>query len=158
MSRDLDLGVEIVGIPIERESDGLAMSSRNVRLTPDDRSAAVVLSQALAVADRAVADGERDTAVVIALATELIAGEPRASLEYVELVDDATLEPIDEVRGRAVVLVATPPPSMRTVATRAPSGARTSMSVEANDVRRSPPADTSVATPSSTRRSRMAFR
>ena len=94
MADDLDLGVEIVGVPIVREPDGLALSSRNVRLEPADRSAAVVLSQALLMAADRFESGERDSAVLRAVVTRHVEAEPRASLEYVEVVDSATLEPV----------------------------------------------------------------
>ncbi len=95
MVTDLDVGVDVVGVPIVREPDGLAMSSRNVRLTPDDRDAATVLSRALFAARERFDAGERDAAVLRRIPSDLIAAEPRASLEYVELVDAATLEPLD---------------------------------------------------------------
>lgn len=106
MVTDLDLGIEIVGVPIVRERDGLAMSSRNVRLEPSDRKAAVVLSHALSACEAAYLAGERSPEVLTALATDIIGSEPRASLEYVEVVDAVTLRQIDEITSTAVVLVA----------------------------------------------------
>lgn len=106
MATDLDLGIEIVGVPIVREPDGLAMSSRNVRLTEPDRQAAVVLSQALAASALAFSAGERNADALRTIANGLIATEPRASLEYIELVDAATLRPIDLIESTAVVLLA----------------------------------------------------
>lgn len=103
---DLDLGVEILGAPIVREPDGLALSSRNVRLTADDRSAALVLSTALHAAADAHADGEVDARRLRAIASELIEREPRARLEYVEVVDSESLVAIDCVERAAVMLVA----------------------------------------------------
>lgn len=105
MVRDLDLGIEIVGVPTLREPDGLARSSRNVRLTPDDRAAAVVISGALALARDANAAGRFDAHELRDLVERHIAAEPRARLEYVEIVDVDTLEPVTDAR-RAVVLVA----------------------------------------------------
>ena len=107
MAADLDLGIEVVGVPIVREPDGLAMSSRNVRLTRVDRVAAVVLSQALTACAAAYTDGERSAAALVAVTTGVVEAEPRASLEYVELVDTATLGPIEQVSSAAVVLLAT---------------------------------------------------
>jgi pantoate--beta-alanine ligase len=106
MVADLDLGVEVVGVPIVREPDGLAMSSRNVRLTQADRVAAVVLSQALAACAAAYTDGQRSAGALVSIATAAVEAEPRASLEYIELVDTATLRPTDRVDSAAVVLLA----------------------------------------------------
>lgn len=103
---DLDLGVEIRGVPIVREPDGLAISSRNVRLTPDDRPAATVLSAALFAARERVDAGERDAATVVAATTARIEAEPAARLEYVELVDADTLARVDTVDAASVLLVA----------------------------------------------------
>lgn len=106
MVDDLDMGIEVVGVPIVREPDGLAKSSRNVRLTPDDRAAAVVLSRSLFAGRDRVEAGERDASAIVAMATEAITAEPRASLEYVELVDAATLVPLDTIDRPAAMLTA----------------------------------------------------
>lgn len=106
MTADLDMGIEIVGVPIVREPDGLARSSRNVLLAPDDRAAAVVLSRALRAAADAHARGEHDASALRRIATDRIGAEPRASLEYVELVDASTLESVERVDGRVVILTA----------------------------------------------------
>jgi len=103
---DLDMGIEVVGVPIVREPDGLAKSSRNVRLTPDDRAAAVVLTQALSAGRDRVGAGERDAAAVVEMVTETITAEPRASLEYVDLVDVDTLAPLDTIDRPAAMLAA----------------------------------------------------
>jgi pantoate--beta-alanine ligase len=106
MVADLDLGIEIIGLPTVRELDGLARSSRNVRLSSDDRAAAVAIPQALAAADRLHRDGIRDTAVLRSAALRVLAAEPRARLEYVELVDAETLEPTDRADRAVVMLIA----------------------------------------------------
>ena len=106
MAADLDTGIEIVGVPTVREPDGLARSSRNVRLTADDRARAVVLSRSLFAGREALLAGERDAATIVETVSGLIEGEPRASLEYVELVDAATLAPLTTVDRDAVLLVA----------------------------------------------------
>jgi len=93
MAADLSFPVEVVGCPIVREPDGLAMSSRNAYLTPEEREAAPVLQRALKAGAASVLAGERDPAAVTALVGEIIAAEPRAELDYVALVDPATLEP-----------------------------------------------------------------
>jgi pantoate--beta-alanine ligase len=106
MVDDLDLGVEIVGVPTSREPDGLARSSRNVRLSAGDRAAAVVIPTALKVAAAAYADGERDGDRLRAAASECIEREPRAKAEYVAVVDASTLEPLTTVDRPAVILTA----------------------------------------------------
>jgi pantoate--beta-alanine ligase len=103
---DLDFGIEIVGVPTLREPDGLARSSRNVRLTPADRSAAVVIPQALELARDHHRQGERGVAALRQAVAAHITSEPRARLEYVEVVDADTLAPVDRAAGPVVVLVA----------------------------------------------------
>ncbi|MEN9504626.1 MAG: pantothenate synthetase [Actinomycetota bacterium] len=90
---DLDMGIEIVGLPTVREPDGVAMSSRNQRLDPADRAAAACIWQGLSTARAAFTAGERSTTALRQLAAAPIDAEPRARLEYVELVDPATFEP-----------------------------------------------------------------
>ena len=92
MVRDLDLGTEIVPCPIVREPDGLAMSSRNVYLTPEQRRAATVLKRSLDLASARWAQGERDTDTLRALVRSTIATEPIAEIDYVSLADDVSLE------------------------------------------------------------------
>ncbi|HET7737810.1 MAG TPA: pantoate--beta-alanine ligase [Tepidiformaceae bacterium] len=95
MVTDLDLPVGIVPCDIVREPDGLAMSSRNVYLSAEDRAAAPVLYAALSRALAAYADGLRDAAELRDLVTSLIVAEPRATIEYVSLADNITLEELD---------------------------------------------------------------
>ncbi|MCC6641542.1 MAG: pantoate--beta-alanine ligase, partial [Deltaproteobacteria bacterium] len=93
MARDLLFDVEIVGVPIVREADGLARSSRNVHLDADARRQAVVLVRALDAAQSAVSAGESDAAALLDLVRAEIALAPRAELDYAELRDPETLAP-----------------------------------------------------------------
>ena len=106
MARDLHLPIDIVGCPIVRAADGLALSSRNAYLGEDERRAAPALHQALSAAAERAAAGETDTASLVALVTERIAAEPLARIDYVEAVDDETLEPVATVRGRVLLAAA----------------------------------------------------
>lgn len=96
MAADLDLGVEVVGFPTQREEDGLALSSRNAYLTPDERAAAVALPRALEQAARAVEGGEEISAALAAVPSALLkAGF--SSVDYVELVAADTLVPLEKL-------------------------------------------------------------
>ncbi len=104
MTADLDFGIEIVSVPIVREPDGLAMSSRNAYLSPEERQAALCLSRGLAAARARFAAGERDPVALVAAARSPIESEPLAHIDYVELRDAATLESIDADVARPAVL------------------------------------------------------
>ena len=106
MTRDLHLGVEIVGCSTVREADGLAMSSRNAYLTPEERRAAPVLHRALAAAAEAVGAGETDAARLVARVQSTIVAEPLARIDYVDAVDDETLESVTRVDRPALLAVA----------------------------------------------------
>jgi len=106
MVSDLSMPVDVVGCPIVREPDGVAMSSRNVYLTPAQRAAAPALREGLLAAQGRAADGERDVDRVLAALAERIAAEPEAVLDYAALVDAATLEPATDVGGEQRLLVA----------------------------------------------------
>jgi pantoate--beta-alanine ligase len=97
MTADLDLGVEIVGMPIVREADGVAMSLRNAYLSATERQAARCLSRALAAARAAHADGVRQADAVLARVREVLASEPLARVDYAELVDADTIQPLDVI-------------------------------------------------------------
>ena len=106
MTVDLDIGTDIIGVPTVREPDGLALSSRNQRLSVDDRQAALCIPRALAAADAAVGAGERRPAAVVEQAVLEISIEPRARLEYAELRDPATLWLVDAVGAPTLLALA----------------------------------------------------
>jgi len=105
MVRDLDLAVEIVGMPIVREPDGLALSSRNAYLSADERGRALALSGALLEARDAVAGGAREVAPLVARARARLEAA-HARVDYVEVVDPLTLVPLRQVAPGAVMLLA----------------------------------------------------
>jgi pantoate--beta-alanine ligase len=102
---DLNLGLDIVVLPTVRESDGLALSSRNVLLNPEERRQAPILSQALFQVQAAFEKGERDAARLRAAIEAQVWSMPSAKLEYVGVCDPETLEPLTNITGRTVVLV-----------------------------------------------------
>ena len=106
MVRDLHLGVEIVAAPTVRETDGLAMSSRNAYLAPAERQAATVLHRALQAGRTAIAGGERRGDFVRRRMREVVEGEPLANLDYAEVVDAETFQPVARVAGRVVLPIA----------------------------------------------------
>ena len=106
MARDLCLPVEVVGCPTVREPDGLAMSSRNVYLSPAERKAATSLFQALMLACRLAEGGERDAQTLRRAMKGRVAAEPLAELDYAAVVDDETFEEVDALRRRGRALVA----------------------------------------------------
>jgi pantoate--beta-alanine ligase len=106
MAADLNLPVEVVGCPLVREPDGLAMSSRNAYLTADERRAATVLSRALRSAVDAVTAGARDPGAVVGVIESMVESEPRVELEYAEVRRGGDLEPLDRLDGEVLVAVA----------------------------------------------------
>jgi pantoate--beta-alanine ligase len=103
---DLNLPVEIVGRPLVRESDGLALSSRNVYLNPDERRSALKLSQALFKARELTAKGERSRQNLFAILEPMFSNDAKIALDYLVLVDEQTLEEIAEIKDRARLAVA----------------------------------------------------
>jgi pantoate--beta-alanine ligase len=106
MARDLNFAVEVVGCPIVREADGLAMSSRNVYLSPEERGRALVLHRSLQRVERHFRAGETGTAELSKMARDVVAAEPQVRLDYFEIVDPETLEPVDRIAQSALVAVA----------------------------------------------------
>lgn len=105
MVTDLDLGVAIEVLPIVREPDGLAMSSRNVRLGTEDRRRATALHRGLDAARVAVAEGERDAGVLTGTVEDVLA-EDSIAAEYVAVVDPDAFTPVATVSGRALIALA----------------------------------------------------
>lgn len=106
MVKDLNMDIRVVGVPIVRESDGLALSSRNVYLQGPERAAARILHQAIEHAQKRVAAGERDARALVAELTALIGREPLARIDYVEIVDPETLVPLAGLTGPARLALA----------------------------------------------------
>jgi pantoate--beta-alanine ligase len=106
MVRDLNLDVEIVVCPIVRENDGLAMSSRNAYLNPEQRKQALVLSRALQQVEKRVAQGETSAERLIAVGKQIMAEQPSVRLDYFEIVNPDTLDPVADVNQGALVAVA----------------------------------------------------
>ncbi len=106
MVHDLRLDVEIVDMPIVREPDGLAMSSRNAYLSPEDRQAALVLSRALACAEKLFAAGERDGDRLRSAMSAAIAQEPAARIDYVSVADTETLRELARIEVAALASLA----------------------------------------------------
>jgi pantoate--beta-alanine ligase len=106
MARDLNFAVEIVICPIVREASGLAMSSRNAYLTPEQRQQALVLHRSLGEIERRFRSGERASADLIAAGEQIIVSEPAAKLDYLEIVDPDTLDPVESVGRPALAAVA----------------------------------------------------
>ncbi len=107
MAFDLSMRVSIVGVPTVREADGLASSSRNVRLTPAERRAAPAIHRGLRDAERGFESGERDAASLIALVRRTVEREAAIALLSCDLRDSATLDGIERVRDRPAVLLVT---------------------------------------------------
>lgn len=107
MVQDLNLPIEIVVGPTQREPDGLAMSSRNVYLSPVERQQATALYHALTLAEHMIRDGERNAAtIILAMQTLLLREIATPVIEYVEIVDRATLHPLPTLQGQIVVALA----------------------------------------------------
>jgi pantoate--beta-alanine ligase len=106
MAADLSLPVEIVGCPLVREPDGLAMSSRNRNLSPDEREAAAVIHRGLQQGAEVVIAGERDACKLRRVVANVLTTEPLVRLEYAEVVAADTLAPVEELTGDVLVAVA----------------------------------------------------
>lgn len=106
MVRDLNMGLEVVTLPTVREEDGLAMSSRNVYLSPEQRREAVVLYRSLCAFREAVQGGERDAGKLRQMMTEMIAAAPGAEIDYVEILSVPDLQSLEKLQGGVIAALA----------------------------------------------------
>jgi pantoate--beta-alanine ligase len=106
MVEDLNMDVEILGMPTVREADGLAMSSRNAYLQEKEREAALILSCSLLQAKKLYDDGQRDTAGILKVVTDSLESSPLVRLEYAKICDVVTLKEVTHLGGAAVLALA----------------------------------------------------
>jgi pantoate--beta-alanine ligase len=106
MVADLNMNIEVVAVPTVRELDGLAMSSRNVYLDPEERESAVVLHKALSRAQKLWRKGERSAELLRKEMTSLIESEPKATIDYISIADPETLEELEHIEDQALVSMA----------------------------------------------------
>lgn len=106
MVKDMSYGIEIIGCPIVRESDGLAKSSRNTYLSDEERKAALCLSKAVNLGKEIIANGEKNAETVLSKMKELINAEPLAKIDYVEAVDGVTMNSVKEIKENTLVAMA----------------------------------------------------
>lgn len=106
MVRDLNVPIEIVGCPIIREADGLAKSSRNVYLSSEERTAALILSKSLSKAKEALNNGERASKSLSQLIIDTLSSEPLAKIDYVEIVDSLSLMPVENIEKDILIALA----------------------------------------------------
>lgn len=106
MAKDLNMDVNVVIMPTVREADGLAMSSRNTFLTPQQRTAATILSRSLREAEAKIKGGQSDTTAIIQFITQTIANEPLANIDYIDIVDTEEIKPIEKINGRTLIALA----------------------------------------------------
>ena len=106
MVRDLNANIEIIGCPIIREDDGLAKSSRNTYLSSEERKAATVLNKALSAGKQMVEEGEKSALTVKSRIEDIISKEPLAKIDYVEITDWNSIEPVDIIDGSILCAIA----------------------------------------------------
>ena len=106
MVRDLHMNVEVVGMPTVREADGLAMSSRNTHLLPEERKAALSLYRSLQKAQELIQKGERDADRILQEMKRILQSEPLVRMDYIQVCDARTLEDIKSIEGDAVIALA----------------------------------------------------
>ena len=106
MVQDLNVDIEVVGCPIVREEDGLAKSSRNTYLSPEERKAAVVLSKSINAGKEMVKSGEKDAGIILAKMQEIIEAEPLAKIDYIKMVDAYTIKQTKTIEAPAICAMA----------------------------------------------------
>ncbi|NLZ47515.1 MAG: pantoate--beta-alanine ligase [Clostridiales bacterium] len=106
MVEDLNMDIEIIACPIVREEDGLAKSSRNVHLNPQEREAAVILSKSLLAAKDFILEGNRDSETIITYIKSILEKEPLCKIDYVEIVDSVNLKPVEKVNKPVLIALA----------------------------------------------------
>jgi len=106
MVRDLNYDIEVVGCPIIREKDGLAMSSRNIYLTPEQRKSALCLYQGIKLAERLVREGQRDAKIIIKEVIDYIESKPYTQIDYVKICHPETLDDLEYLNDKALLALA----------------------------------------------------
>jgi pantoate--beta-alanine ligase len=106
MVEDLNMDVEMIEAPIVRESDGLAMSSRNVYLSPEERKQAVALFEALNLAKETIEKGERDVEKIKQIMREWLSKYDKVIIDYIEIVDEKNLTPLSKIEGKVLIAIA----------------------------------------------------
>lgn len=106
MVRDLNFDLEIIGCPIIREDDGLAKSSRNTYLSEEERQAALILHKSLVEGEQMVKNGEKNVATIVGRIKEILASEPLAKIDYVEMVSWDSLKPVETIDGQVLTAIA----------------------------------------------------
>ena len=106
MVKDLNMDIEVVGMPTVREADGLAMSSRNTYLKAEERESALSLSRSLRLAKKMYDAGERNAARIIEEVKKFISSHPHAKIDYVQICDTTTMKDVDRVEGECVMALA----------------------------------------------------
>ncbi len=106
MVDDLNMDLEIIGLPTIREADGLAMSSRNVYLKDNERQSALTLIASLKRAQKLYDEGERKASVIIGEAEKIIKAAPYTEIDYIKICDTQTLQDIDKIEGQAIIALA----------------------------------------------------
>ncbi len=106
MVRDLNMDVEVIECPIVRESDGLAMSSRNVYLSTEERNQALALNKSLKMVENLYKSGERSAEKMKEEMVQYLSSFDKIKIDYVEIVDEETLEPVEKIEGKVIVAIA----------------------------------------------------
>lgn len=106
MVRDLHMDIDVLGMPIVREADGLAMSSRNTYLKPDERKAALSIYRSLKMAEELLQKGERKSEAILRELNKVLMSEPLIKIDYIQVCNINTLEDVDRIQGDVVIAIA----------------------------------------------------